>query len=105
MLKIITVILFAALLLTGCVSAKHQPASVPGGETTKKTISEQEAKDIALEHAGLAQDQVTGLRAEYDRDDGRPEWDVEFREGRTEYDYTIHAETGRILEWDKDFDD
>ena len=71
----------------------------------KGKISAAEAKSIALAHAGLTEAQVKGLRAEYDRDDGRPEYDVEFRVGSMEYEYEIHAETGKILSWDKEIDD
>ena len=88
--------------------AETKPVETKSADTkpaeTKK-ISAAEAKSIALSHAGLTEAQVKGLRAEYDRDDGRPEYDVEFRVGRTEYEYEIHAETGKILSWDKEIDD
>ena len=90
------------------VPAETKPAETKPVETkpaeTKK-ISAAEAKSIALAHAGLTEAQVKGLRAEYDRDDGRPEYDVEFRVGNMEYEYEIHAETGKILSWDKEIDD
>ena len=73
-----------------------EPKAVPAG------ITEEEATRIALDHAGLDQNQVAHLRARYDRDDRVPEYDVEFREGRWEYEYEIHAETGKILSWEKD---
>ena len=73
-----------------------EPKAVPAG------ITEEEAARIALDHAGLDQSQVTHLRARYDRDDRIPEYDVEFREGCWEYEYEIHAETGKILSWEKD---
>ena len=84
-------------------SAETAPAETKPAETKK--ISASEAKSIALAHAGLTADQVKGLRAEYDRDDGIPEYEVEFRVGNWEYDYEIHAETGKILDWEKDWDD
>ncbi len=68
-------------------------------------ISATEAKSAALSHAGLSSGQVSGLRASFDYDDGIPEYEVEFRYNGYEYDYEIHAETGRILSWDKDRDD
>lgn len=83
--------------------AETKPAETKPAETKK--ISASDAKAIALKHAGLTADQVKGLRAEYDRDDGRPEYEVEFRVGNWEYDYEIHAETGKILSWDKELDD
>ena len=83
--------------------AEAKPAETKPAETKKLTADE--AKAIALNHAGFSAGQVKGLRAEYDRDDGRPEYDVEFRVGSWEYEYEIHAETGKILSWDKEYDD
>ena len=70
-----------------------------------KQLSKDEALAIALKDAGLSQSQVTRLSAKFDYDDGRPEYDVEFRHDGWEYDYEIHAESGKILSRDKDFDD
>lgn len=83
--------------------AETAPPETKPVETGK--ISAAEAKAIALAHAGLTADQVKGLRSEYDRDDGIAVYEVEFRSGNWEYDYEIHAETGKIREWDKDWDD
>ena len=79
------------------------PMEAPAPQTNR--LTKEEAIAIALKDAGLTQDQITGLRAEFDYDDGRPEYDVEFRQDRYEYDYEIHAETGKILSRDKDWDD
>ena len=68
-------------------------------------ISKDDAIGIALKDAGFTADQVTRLRAEFDYDDGRPEYDVEFHQGGYEYDYEIHAESGNILSRDKDRED
>ena len=68
-------------------------------------IAIEKAKEIALQHAGLKENEVSRLRAEKDRDDGRTKYDVEFQQGRMEYDYEIHAETGKILKAEKDYDD
>jgi hypothetical protein len=38
-----------------------------------------------------------------DRDDGRWVYEVEFREGRTEY--TVRASDGKVVDYDKDRDD
>ena len=72
--------------------------------TTTVLLTAQEAEDIALERAALTREAVTFSRTEFDRDNGRPEWEVEFRSGDWEYDCTVHAETGRVLEWDKEYD-
>ncbi len=82
----------------------YDPVEVQTGGTGKKVTAD-EAKAIALKHAGLKEADVTGLRAEYDVDDGVPQYDVEFRQGRYEYSYEIHEETGKILKSEKDRDD
>ena len=68
-------------------------------------LTKEEAISIALADAGLGQDQVTGLRVEFDYDGGVPEYEVDFRHGGYEYDYEIHAETGAIRSRDKDRED
>ena len=65
-------------------------------------ISPEEAQNIALEHAGVTADEVTGLHTVMDIDDGRQEYDVEFRVGHLEYEYEIDAATGKILSTDID---
>lgn len=75
-----------------------------GNETTTD-IGLEKAKEIALKHAGLKESEVTRLKAERDRDDGIVKYDVEFMKGRMEYDYEIHAETGKILKAEKEYDD
>ena len=84
------------------------PETVPvqaSAQPAETRLTKEEARDIALKHAGLSAEAVRGLRVEFDYDDGRPEYDVEFHQGGYEYDYEIHAETGNILSWDKDRDD
>jgi len=68
-------------------------------------IGSDAAKAVALSHAGLTEAQVTDLRVEKDRDDGRVEYEVEFRAKGMEYEYTIDAATGAVLEHEKDRDD
>lgn len=69
------------------------------------TLTESEATAIALKHAGVAEADVTYMRAKLDRDDGQLAYDVEFYAGNAEYDYEIHAETGAILSHDYDIED
>lgn len=77
----------------------------PSGETASAgLISEEEVKAIALKHAGLSETDVKGLRVTRDRDDGVMKYEVEFREGFTEYEYEINAENGEIISFDMDKD-
>lgn len=60
-------------------------------------IMPEQAQEIALTHAGLNAAQVRMDRAEYDLENGKPTYEIEFRAGHMEYDYIIHARTGEIL--------
>ncbi len=59
----------------------------------------------ALGHAGLSASQVSRFRIEFDRDDGRSVYEIEFNNGRTEYEYEIDASIGVILEYSSEYDD
>ena len=85
-------------------SAPQQPVATEPPAAEEK-LTREWAEEIALNHAGLTKDQVTRLKTEFDYDDGRPEYSVEFRHNGWEYDYEIHAQTGKILDWDKEYDD
>jgi len=66
-----------------------------------KQITEQEAKDIALAHAGLTEGLVTFTVVELDTDDVNHHYDIEFTTAnQQEYQYEIDCSSGRILEWD-----
>lgn len=87
------------------------PAATPAATGPSRTLpaaqllTKEDAEKIALEHAGFTADQVQQLRTELDYDRDRAEYEVDFRVDRWEYDYEIDAETGKILSFDKDFDD
>lgn len=63
-------------------------------------IGREEAKTIALSHAGVTESEVTFLRIEQDQDDGRIEYSVDFTADNKEYDYEIDGYTGQILDYD-----
>lgn len=120
--KIAAVVLVGALLLTGCgtsTSGSQQGSTMANtgnragtmenavqttaAQTqTQSAITREQAESIALEHAGFTADQVARLRTEYEIDDGVPRFEVQFHQGRWEYDYEINANTGDILSWDRD---
>ncbi len=68
-------------------------------------INEDEALEIALQHAGLTEDEATFIQIEFDIDDGLAEYEVEWHIGRTEYNYTISAVDGEIWEYERELDD
>ena len=65
-------------------------------------IGVERAKEIALQHAGLSSSGVNFDKAEFDHDDGRAEYEIEFHHNFREYEYTIDAASGTILEAERD---
>ena len=84
----------------------HGTAGSTGGTigTTTVALSEQDAVNIALEHARVAQSDTVFLQVEGDRDDGRYLYEVEFYVGPVEYKYEIDDNTGAILEFETEKD-
>ena len=74
----------------------------PAATEAALRLTAEEAQAIALQHAGFTDDQVQFLRTEYEIDDRVPQYDIQFYEGRWEYEYEIHAETGAVLSFEKD---
>ncbi|MFC3932022.1 PepSY domain-containing protein [Streptococcus dentapri] len=72
------------------------------GSNTKQParLSSTDAKSIALSDAGLTESGVTALKVEADSDNDIPVYEIEFKQGNTEYDYTVNAVNGTIVEKD-----
>lgn len=68
-------------------------------------ISADKAKSIAYNHADVKAANVKYAKAELDRDDMVVHYDVEFVSGKYEYEYEINAETGKVIAFDKEFND
>ena len=90
---------------TPATQAPTQAPATQSPTVSDTDIGEDRAREIALEHAGLAAGDVTFLKTRLDRDDGRTVYDVEFyTSDYKEYDYEIDAYTGEILSYDYDAD-
>ena len=82
----------------------NSAGNTTGGNTTggnasgSGDIGSDAALQAALAHAGVAQADATGVRVKRDRDDGRLVYDVDFYAGNAEYEYTIAAADGAVLE-------
>lgn len=81
------------------------PPTTPTSSPSASYISADDAKAAALAHAGVNQADAYGWEVEFDRDDGRMVYEIEFRSGRYEYSYEISAVDGSVLKSDKDWDD
>ncbi len=85
--------------------AAQEPQVAPTGNSSQASfIGEEKALQIALEHAGVALEDVAYSQVKLENDDGRWEYDTEFYSGSKEYDYEIDASTGEILGYDHDIE-
>ena len=81
-----------------CDAENYAP---PQNANTNGRISEDAAKKIALARVpGATSGNI--YKFKLDRDDGRWEYEGEIRYGAMEYEFTIDALTGDIIEWDAD---
>lgn len=86
-------------------STGQSGSQTSGGSGTSSTdIGAEKAKSIALNHAGVSASQTSEMKVEQDWDDGVLEYEVEFKAGGVEYEYTIHGGTGQILKYESDRD-
>ena len=89
-------------------SAGSAPSGSGGGTAQTGTgggspdIGREAALAAALNHAGVSQDQVYDLEVKREYDDGRLEYEIEFKTGGWEYEYTISAADGAILDYERD---
>ncbi len=74
------------------------------GQGSQTYITAEQAKAAALSAAGFSASEVRGLKAEFDFDDGRAVYEVEFKKGIFEYDYDIDAVSGKVLKAEKEAD-
>ena len=77
----------------------------PNATASEAKISKSKAKSTALNHAGVKETEISRYQVELEKDDGVWKYEISFNVGNVEYDYTINAETGKILESEKDIDD
>lgn len=83
--------------------APSQPSS--NSVSQEGFISEQKAKEVAFDDAGVLENQVSSQRVKLEMDDGIWEYEVEFYVDNKEYDYEIDAISGTIRKKDMEIDD
>ena len=79
-----------------------QQTQKPTQQQTAAAIDQAKAKEIAFGHAGVAENQVSLVKAKLDYDDGIQKYEIEFYAGNYEYDYEINAADGSILKHEKE---
>lgn len=75
------------------------------GTAATDLIGEAKAKQIAYNHAGVAESSVSSYHVKREYDDGVVKYEIEFYVGNTEYDYDINAKTGTIIKFESEVDD
>ena len=91
------------LLATASVGNEATKPSAPSGAV--QDIGHAKAKSIALNHAGVSENEAYDMEIELDDEDGTLVYEVEFKSGNMEYDYEIDAASGAILKHEAEIDD
>lgn len=77
----------------------------PEAEKSGTYIGVDKAKSIAVAKAGLSMADVNFKKAKLDREDGKVVYEIEFYNGRMEYECTVNALDGTVMEFDSEYDD
>ena len=75
-------------------------AAAPAQNATGTGTVDEAAQKIALEHAGVKAADATITKSKLDYEDGHTEYEGKIIYGGTEYEFTIDAATGFVMEWD-----
>ena len=95
--------LLAAVSISSETTKPSGQKPVPSG--TVQDIGYAKAKSIALNHAGVSENQAYDMDIELDDEDGKLVYEIEFKSGGMEYSYEINAATGAILKHEAEIDD
>ena len=71
-----------------------------GSADTSRYIGRDKAADAALAAAGINRTQASGISVEYDSENGRIVYEVEFMAGGREYEYDIDAVSGKVISYE-----
>lgn len=85
-------------------SVIEQSESTTTSQSEIASISEDDAKKIALKDANVSESEVNGIRINQKIDDGISLYEVDFYAGNKEYEYEISAQDGSIRSKDTDID-
>lgn len=105
------ILCITAMLMAGCGDAKL-PASETAAQTVQSTLeetvaqtvkktsgnTEAEAKEVALKDAGVDEKEALAISVHKDYDDGREAYEVSIYTEDKDFEYTIDAVSGAVLE-------
>jgi uncharacterized membrane protein YkoI len=98
--RVVAAVAAAVVAFAGFAFIEAEPA-----EAASKFIGKSKALKVALKHAGLKKSQVRDIDVERDYEHGRWIYEVDFEKGKKEYNYDIHAKTGKVLYEEIEYDD
>ena len=84
---------------TGEIISSAYEEKTMGADSKNITVSEADAKKTALDRVSGATDKNL-YEWKLDYEDGHPEYEGKIIYGGTEYEFTIDAATGSVMEWD-----
>lgn len=127
MLWMAAVMVTSAALFTGCSGGAKQETTAAAAQTeaVKETaaaettapakaglpvpaeaaLTDRQAFEIALKHAGVQEKDTSRQEIELDYENGKQVYEVGFHVGKMEYDYDIDASTGDVLKYEIEQDD
>ena len=91
--------------LPAAASAPNAAAKPTAPSGAVQDIGYAKAKSIALNHAGVSENQAYDMEIELDDEDGMLVYEVEFKSGGMEYSCEINAASGAILKYETELDD
>ena len=89
-------------IIGGTNTSAANPITTSGSASQSAYIGMDAAKQAALNHAGVSASDATFVEAEYDYDNGRMVYEVEFHVKGTEYEYEIDAQTGAVIKYESE---
>ena len=84
---------------TGEIISSAYEEKTMGADSRNVTVCEADAKKTALDRVSGATDKNL-YEWKLDYEDGHPEYEGKIIYGGTEYEFTIDAATGSVMEWD-----
>lgn len=79
-------------------------SNAAASSTAGTPVTAEQAKQLALQHAGVAESDIRSLEMETDTDHGKTIYEFSWKVGFTEYDYEVNAATGEIVSFSQEQD-
>ena len=82
------------------VPSGQDQTQIDQGNTSGAQITEDKAKEIALQKAGLTAADVQFTKVKLDKDDGVLHYEIEFKQDKVKYSADVSASDGAVISWE-----